>query len=86
MEYTGGWIEEAGEINFGAYDTLKTRIGRHLNDKYGLLRKIFITCNPKKNWTYNTFYKPYTNSTLKDYMFYLPCLVQENPFIEKKLY
>ena len=81
-EYTGGWIEEGGEINFGAYDTLKTRIGRHLNDKYGILRKLFITCNPKKNWLYTTFYKPSINGTLLDYMSYLPCLVQDNPFIE----
>ncbi len=82
LEYTGGWIEEGGEVNFGAYDTLKTRIGRHLNDKYGLLRKLFITCNPKKNWMYNTFYRPFNNGSLPDYMVYLPCLVQENPFIE----
>lgn len=83
IEYTGGWIEEGGEVNFGAYDTLKTRIGRHLNDKYNLLRKIFITCNPKKNWMYNVFYKPSINGTLKSDMIYLGCLVQENPFIEK---
>lgn len=81
-EYTGGWIEEGGEINFGAYDTLKTRIGRHLNNTYKLLRKIFITCNPKKNWMYTTFYKPSLDKTLLDYMAYLPCLVQENPFNE----
>lgn len=83
LEYTGGWIEEGGEINFGAYDTLKTRVGRHMNDKYGILRKIFITCNPKKNWMYNTFYKPNLKKALPDHMIYLGALVQENPFIEK---
>ncbi len=83
IEYTGGWIEEGGEVNFGAYDTLKTRIGRHLNDKYGILRKLLITCNPKKNWMHSTFYRPSINGTLQNYMIYLPCLVQENPFIEK---
>ena len=83
LEYTGGWIEEGGEINFGAYDTLKTRVGRHMNDKYGLLRKLFITCNPKKNWMYNTFYKPNLKNTLPEHMVYLGALVQENPFIEK---
>lgn len=83
IEYTGGWIEEGGETNFGAYDTLKTRVGRHLNDKYNLLRKIFITCNPKKNWMYNVFYKPYLKNELHAYQKYLPCLVQENPFIER---
>jgi phage terminase large subunit len=83
IEYTGGWIEEGGEVNFGAYDTLKTRIGRHLNDKYGILRKLLITCNPKKNWMYSTFYRPSLNGSLAAHMIYLPCLVQENPFIEK---
>lgn len=83
IEYTGGWIEEGGEINFGAYDTLKTRIGRHLNDKYGITRKLFISCNPKKNWMYFTFYKPSIKDELPEHMVYLACLVQENPFIEK---
>lgn len=83
VEYTGGWIEEGGEVHFGAYDTLKTRIGRHMNDKYNLLRKLFISCNPKKNWMYSTFYKPSGAGTLAKHMIYLPCLVQENPFIER---
>ncbi len=83
VEYTGGWIEEGGEVNFGAYDTLKTRIGRHMNDQYGLLRKILISCNPKKNWMYQTFYKPNIKGELPTHMAYLSCLVQENPFIER---
>jgi len=82
-EFTGGWIEEGGEVNFGAYDTLKTRIGRHLNDKYGLIGKIFITCNPKKNWLYSEFYKPSKDGTLSENMIFLSCLIQDNPFVEK---
>lgn len=82
LEFTGGWIEEGGEVNFGAYDTLKTRIGRHLNIEYGLKRKLFITCNPKKNWMYDTFYKPYKAGRLAVFRFYIACLVQENPYID----
>ena len=82
IEFTGGWIEEGGEVNFGAYDTLKTRVGRCLNAEYGLRRKLFITCNPKKNWMYDIFYKPWKANNLSDYMAYLACLVQENPFID----
>lgn len=82
IEYTGGWIEEGGEVNFGAYDTLKTRIGRHMNSDYGIRRKILITCNPKKNWMYDTFYKPAKKDELPEYMSYLVCLVHENPFID----
>ena len=55
LEYTGGWIEEGGEINFGAFDVLNTRIGRHLNKEFGLPPKMFVTCNPKKNWMYSHF-------------------------------
>jgi phage terminase large subunit len=81
-EYTGGWIEEAGEVDFGAYDTLKTRIGRHLNDKYNILAKIFITCNPKKNWLYTHFYKPAMKRKLPRIMKFMQAFIQDNPFRE----
>lgn len=81
-EYTGGWIEEAGQINLGAYDILKTRINRWMNDKYDLIGKIFITCNPKKNWLYNKFYKPYIKKLLPPHIAFLQCLVTENPYID----
>ena len=82
QEYTGGWIEEGGEVNFGAYDTLRTRVGRWLNRESGLRRKLFVTCNPKKNWMYQIFYKPWKAGTLLSHMAYIACLVQENPFID----
>jgi hypothetical protein len=62
---------------------LKTRIGRCNNDKYNILRKLFITANPKKNWLYTDFYNPSLRNTLKPNQKFLPCLVTDNPFIEK---
>lgn len=82
VEYTGGWIEEGGEVNFGAYDTLKTRVGRHLNDKYGILAKIFVTLNPKKNWCHNTFWKPFKAGTLPANTKFLQALATDNVFAE----
>lgn len=81
-EYTGGWIEEGGEIHFAAFEVLKTRIGRHLNDHYGIIAKMFITCNPKKNWLYTTFYLPSIRKTLNKFQKYLVALVQDNPHID----
>jgi phage terminase large subunit len=81
-EYTGGWLEEAGEINFNAFDTLKSRIGRHKNDAFGLKKKLLVTCNPKKNWLYTTFYKPFKDGTLPTEYKFLQSLVDDNPYME----
>jgi len=81
-EFTGGWIEEAGEITFAAYDAIKTRVNRHLNDKYKLRGKVFITLNPKKNWVHTHFWKPYKEKTLPAGIVFLAALVTDNPYIE----
>ena len=78
-EYTGGWIEEAGEVEFNAFDTLKSRIGRHLNKEYNLKPKLLLTCNPKKNWLYQKIYKPFKEGKLpKEYKF-IQSLYGDNP-------
>jgi hypothetical protein len=84
LEYTGGWIEEGGEINFGAYDVLKTRIGRWYNTEYNLLPKLLITCNPKRNWMYDEFIQPYRANKLPLSMAFVPALVTDNPYIDKE--
>lgn len=81
-EYTGGFIEEAGEVHFNAFDTLKTRVGRQLNDQYNISRKVLITCNPKKNWLYRVFYKPWTEKSLEDGYAFVQSLVKDNDKID----
>lgn len=80
IEYTSGWMEEAGEIHFDAFDTLKSRIGRHMNREYDIPSKIFVTCNPKKNWLYIDVYKRWKNGTLPDNYCFIQSLYNDNPY------
>ena len=78
-EYTGGALEEAGEIDFGAFDVLKTRIGRHMNKEYNIKPKLLITCNPKKNWLYGLVYKPSLEGILHTDFKFIQALYSDNP-------
>lgn len=82
LEYTGGWIEEAGEIDTRAFDTIKTRIGRWNNDRYNIHPKLLVTCNPKKNWLYTEFYKPWKENRLPEDCVFIQALVDDNPYNE----
>ena len=80
-EYTGGWIEEAGEVHFMAFDVLKSRVGRWKNEQFGLaIPKIFLTCNPEQNWLYRIFYKPYKAGTLPQGYAFVQSLYKDNPY------
>ena len=80
LEYTDGAIEEAGEVNFLAYDVLKSRVGRHMNDEFKLNPTIAITGNPKKNWTYTEFYKPFRDEILKPSIVFIQSLFGDNKY------
>ena len=80
LEYSDGSIEECGEINFLAYDVLKTRIGRHLNKELGIRPTMVLTANPKKNWLYTVFYEPWKNGTLPDNVKFIQALYGDNPY------
>lgn len=80
LEYTDGAIEECGEIDFLAFDVLKSRIGRHLNDELGILPTLAMTGNPKKNWTYNNLYLPFKNGTLPKDTTFIQSLYNDNPY------
>lgn len=80
-EYTGGWIEEAGEVHFMAFDVLKSRVGRWRNEEFGLLTpKILLTCNPEQNWLYRIFYKPWKKKELPKGYAFVQALYKDNPY------
>lgn len=79
--FTSGFIEEGGEVHFDAFDTLCSRVNRWKNKKYNLLGKIFVTCNPSKNWIYNDFYLKDKNNLLPENQKFLPALAKDNPYI-----
>jgi phage terminase large subunit len=82
LEYTSGWIEEAGEVDEMAFEMISSRTGRCMNDKYNLLGKTLLTCNPKKNFLYYNFYKPWKDKALPPNKAFIQALVDDNQYGE----
>lgn len=80
LEYTDGAIEEAGEIHPLFRDVMKSRIGRHMNDVFKLHPSTLITGNPKKNWSYTEFYKPYSTGELPKNKVFIQALYNDNEY------
>lgn len=80
LEYTGGFFEEAGEITFEAYDVLKSRCGRHLNQEYNILPKVGLSANPTQNWLKDRFYKQWKQGTLPKDRAFVQSLYKDNPY------
>ena len=78
LEYTDGWVEEAGEVPFMAVDILQSRVGRHMNNEFKFLPDTLYTYNPNKGWVYRV-YKQYKEGTLADDIIFIQSLYGDNP-------
>ena len=78
-EYTAGWIEEASQVHYLAFEVLKTRVGRWKNEK--IKSKILSTFNPKKNWVDSTFYRPFANGQEVQGVRFVYALPTDNPYL-----
>lgn len=79
LEFTDGWVEEAGEVPFMAIDILQSRVGRHMNTEFNLNPDTLYTYNPNKGWVYR-IYKQYKEGTLPKDVVFIQSLYGDNPF------
>jgi len=80
LELTGAFIDEVNQISKKAKDIVQSRIRFKLED-YNLTPKMFMSCNPARNWVYEEFYKPWKENKIKDYRAFIPALATDNPNI-----
>lgn len=82
LEITGAFIDECNQINYKAWQIVKSRIRYKLNE-FNLIPKILGTLNPAKNWTYKEFYLPNKNGVLVPYRKFIQALPTDNPHLPK---
>ena len=82
LELTGGFIDEANEIDEQAVTILKTRIARQKNKEYWLIPKLLCTFNPDQWWVKRTFYTPRKSGTLPEDTIFIPALVTDNDYVD----
>ena len=82
LEITAAFIDEANQITEKAKNIVASRM-RYKLDKYNLIPKLLMTCNPAKNWVYNQYYKPAKEGVEKEHRKFIQSLVDDNQFISK---
>ena len=80
LELTGGFIDQSEEVLRSAVDILHTRVGRWLNDVYGIPGRIMESFNPAKNHVYHRYYKPCKAKKLPDHRRFIKALPTDNPY------
>jgi len=81
LELTFACIDEANQITEKAKNVLSSRL-RYKLDEYGLIPKLYMSCNPAKGWVYN-IYKQSRDKTLPQHKKFIQALVTDNKHISK---
>jgi hypothetical protein len=82
LELTYAFVDECNQITHKAKTILSSRL-RYKLDENNLIPKLFMSCNPAKNWVYNEFYLPNKNNELMDYRKFIQSLASDNIHISK---
>jgi PBSX family phage terminase large subunit len=82
LEITAAFIDEANQVTEKAKNVVASRL-RYKLDKFNIIPKLLMTCNPAKNWVYTEYYRPYKENKLKPYKRFIQSLVVDNKFISQ---
>ena len=80
LEITAAFIDEANQITETAKNIVNSRI-RYKLDKFGLIPKLLLTCNPSKNWVYTSYYRKAKEGNIEPHKKFIQSLVDDNPYI-----
>lgn len=86
LELTGAAIDESAETDPKAIDILFTRLGRCLNDHFGITKKLLECFNPAKTHVYDRYYKPWKDNTEPEHKKFIQALPTDNPSPEVESY
>ena len=86
LELTGAAIDESAETNIKAIDILFTRLGRCLNEHYGLTKKMLECFNSAKTHVYTRYYKPFKDNKETESKKFIHALPTDNPSPEVNSY
>jgi len=82
LEGTRLFVDEANQCLEKGVDIAQSRLRYNL-DKYYLIPKSFLSCNPDQSWIKQRFYQPWKDNVLPPYRMFIPALVTDNPYISK---
>jgi phage terminase large subunit len=80
LEITGAFIDECNQIVYKAWQIVTSRCRYKLNE-FGIIPKVFGSCNPSKNWTYKEFYKKNRDNSLHSSKKFIQALPTDNPHL-----
>ncbi len=77
LELTAAFIDECNQITEKAKQIVSSRI-RYKLDKYNLIPKILLTCNPSKEWVYTNSYKQHIENRIPEDRKFIHSLVTDS--------
>lgn len=80
-DLTGAFVDEAQEVSGKVRGILKGRFSLLRGEGWKTTPKALYTCNPKRNWIYTDFYKPFTLGKLPEKRCFIRSLAKDNPFV-----